>query len=157
MRIANNLQTHRCKITACSACSMHFVLAIRQSLISEVDSITLQPEPFFFHSTGCSTPVSYSHEICTVRYASSKDIFGGDCSRIARIRTVLDEVVLSEMNCQDQRVLTLDFDVHGLWRFQCLHCSLSTGTFNWLCQVRTCTEACVTWQQTDAVSFHRST
>jgi len=34
------------------------------------------------------------------------DIFGGDCSRIARIRTVLDEVVLSDMNCQDQRVRT---------------------------------------------------
>ncbi|CAK9076496.1 unnamed protein product [Durusdinium trenchii] len=34
------------------------------------------------------------------------DIFGGDCSRIARIRTVLDEVVLSDMNCNDQRVRT---------------------------------------------------
>lgn len=38
--------------------------------------------------------------------ASSKDIFGGDCSRIARIRTVLDEVVLSDMNCNDQRVVS---------------------------------------------------
>lgn len=34
------------------------------------------------------------------------DIFGGDCSRIARIRTVLDGVVLSGMNCNDQRVRT---------------------------------------------------
>ncbi|CAE7778449.1 unnamed protein product [Symbiodinium pilosum] len=34
------------------------------------------------------------------------DIFGGDCSRIARIRTVLDGVVLSDMNCNDQRVRT---------------------------------------------------
>lgn len=63
VRIANNLQTHRCKITACSACSMHFVLAIRQSLISEVDSITLQPEPFFFHSTGCSTPILFAWDL----------------------------------------------------------------------------------------------
>ncbi|CAJ1382681.1 unnamed protein product [Effrenium voratum] len=34
------------------------------------------------------------------------DIFGGDCSRIARIRTVLDAVQLSDMNCNDQRVRT---------------------------------------------------
>ncbi|CAE7683148.1 Tmod2 [Symbiodinium sp. CCMP2456] len=34
------------------------------------------------------------------------DVFGGDCSRIARIRTVLDGVVLSDMNCNDQRVRT---------------------------------------------------
>lgn len=47
-----------------------------------------------------------------------EDIFGGDCSRIARIRTVLDEVVLSDMNCQDQRALNLAFNSANILCFE---------------------------------------
>ena len=86
---------------------------------------------------------------CCDSVISPKDIFGGDCSRIARIRTVLDEVVLSDMNCQDQRALNLAFNSANILCFEvgtflsCLHRSVhaqrlvipgrSTETYSNLC------------------------
>ena len=56
VRIANNLQTHRCKITGCS---MNFVPAII-AFRSWFDHTTAW---FFFHSTGCSTPILFAWDV----------------------------------------------------------------------------------------------
>ena len=76
----------------------------------------------------------------------SKDVFGGDCSRIARIRTVLDEVVLSDMNCNDQRVKASAKDM--FWS-KYGRCGMRAIFF---AEVRTCTEACDAWQATKVIT-----